>query len=104
MLKFVEPQGAASGKLLPTENAKDTIEINGKVYEYSFVDAANPVMFVDPEDLGVKGTEIPSEFNALPNCGEICCKLEIIRGIGAIILGFAKDLEDANMLSEEYSQ
>ena len=99
-LKFVAPQGAASGKLLPTGNPKDTIEIEGKVYEYSFVDSANPVIFVHPEDFGVKGTEIPSEFNALPNCAEICRILEIIRGTGAIKLGFAKDLEDARINSQ----
>ena len=99
-LKFVAPQGAASGKLLPTGNAKDTITIDGKSYEYSFVDAANPVIFVHPEDFGVKGTEIPSEFNALPNCAEICRRLEIIRGTGAILLGFAKDLEDAKKNSQ----
>ncbi len=100
MLKFVAPQGAASGKLLPTGNPKDTIEIDGKVYEYSFVDAANPVIFVHPEDFGVKGTEIPAVFNALPNCEEICRKLEIIRGTGAITLGLAKDLEDARINSQ----
>lgn len=99
-LKFVEPQGAASGKLLPTGHVKDTIEIDGKSYEYSFVDAANPVIFVHPEDFGVKGTEIPSEFNALPDCKEICRKLEIIRGTGAILLGYAKDLEDARINSQ----
>ena len=99
-LKFVKPQGAASGKLLPTGNAKDTIEIEGKVYEYSFVDAANPVIFVHPEDFGVTGTEIPSQFNALQNCGEICRILEIIRGTGAVTLGFAKDLEDAGKNSQ----
>lgn len=99
-LKFVSPQGAASGKLLPTGHAKDTIEVEGKTYEYSFVDAANPVIFVHPEDFGVKGTEIPSEFNALPNCADICRKLEVIRGTGAILLGFAKDLEDAKKNSQ----
>ena len=71
ILKFVSPQGAASGKLLPTGNVKDIIEIDGKTYEFSFVDAANPVIFVHPEDFGVTGTEIPSEFNALPDCAEI---------------------------------
>lgn len=100
LLKFVEPQGAASGQLLPTGNPKDQIEIDGKVYEYSFVDAANPVIFVHPEDFGVKGTEIPSEFNALSNCNEICRILEIIRGTGAITLGLAKDLEDARVNSQ----
>lgn len=99
-LKFMEPQGAASGKLFPTGNAKDTIEVEGKVYEYSFVDAANPVIFVHPEDFGVKGTEIPSEFNALPDCRDICRKLEIIRGTGAVLLGYAKDLEDARINSQ----
>ena len=99
-LKFVAPQGAASGKLLPTGHAKDSIEIEGKTYEYSFVDAANPVIFVHPEDFGVKGTEIPSEFNALANCKEICRILEIIRGTGAVTLGFAKDLEDARVNSQ----
>lgn len=99
-LKFVEPQGASSGKLLPTGNAKDTIEIDGKTYEYSFVDAANPVIFVHPEDFGIRGTEIPAEFNALPECKEICRKLEIIRGTGAVLLGYAKDLEDARINSQ----
>jgi 2-methylaconitate cis-trans-isomerase PrpF len=99
-LKFVAPQGASSGKLLPTGNARDAIEIGGKVYEYSFVDAANPVIFVRPEDFGVTGTEIPSQFNALPDCAEICRVLEIIRGTGAVTLGFAKDLEDARVNSQ----
>lgn len=99
-LKFVAPQGAASGRLLPTGNPKDTIEIEGKTYEYSFVDAANPVVFVHPEDFGVTGTETPAQFNALPDVEEIKRKLEIIRGTGAVILGFAKNLEDAKKNSQ----
>ena len=100
LLKFVSPQGAASGKLLPTGQPKNIIEIESKEYEYSFVDAANPVIFVHPEDFGVTGTETPAQFNALPDCEEICRKLEIIRGTGAILLGFAKDLEDARVNSQ----
>ena len=99
-LKFVDPQGAASGKLLPTGRPQDTIEIDGKIYKYSFVDSANPIIFVHPEDFGVKGSETPGEFNALPGCPEICRKLEIIRGTGAVTLGFAKDLEDAKRNSQ----
>lgn len=100
LLKFVAPQGAASGRLLPTGNPKDTIEIEGKTYEYSFVDAANPVIFVHPEDFGVTGTETPAQFNARPDVEEIKRRLEIIRGTGAVILGFAKDLEDARVNSQ----
>ena len=99
-LKFVSPQGAASGKLLPTGHAKDIIEVDGKTYEYSFVDAANPVIFVHPEDFGVTGTETPAQFSALADYKEICRKLEIIRGTGAVLLGFAKDLEDAKKNSQ----
>lgn len=100
LLKFVAPQGAASGKLLPTGNPRDTIEVEGKTYEYSFVDAANPVIFVHPEDFGVTGTETPAQFNALPECEDICRRLEVIRGTGAVLLGFAKDLEDARVNSQ----
>lgn len=99
-LKFVNPQGAASGKLLPTGNPKDYIEIDRKTYEYSFVDSANPVIFVHPEEFGLTGTEIPSQFNALPTYNEICQTLEVIRGTGAITLGFAKNLEDARINSQ----
>jgi len=99
-LKFVEPMGAASGRLLPTGHVKDEIEVEGKRYEYSFVDAANPVIFVHPEDFGVTGTETPAEFNALPNCRDICRRLEVIRGTGAVLLGYAKDLEDARINSQ----
>jgi hypothetical protein len=99
-LKFMEPQGAASGKLLPTGSPKDEIVIDGKKYEFSFVDAANPVIFVHPEDFGLSGTETPAQFSALPNCGETCRILEIIRGTGAITLGYAKDLEEARVNSQ----
>lgn len=99
-LKFVAPQGAASGRLLPTKHPKDVIEIEGRQYEYSFVDAANPVIFVHPEDFGLTGAELPAQFHSRPDCGDICRVLEIIRGTGAVALGFAKDLEDARLNSQ----
>ena len=100
LLKFVAPQGAVSGKVLPTGHPKDTIEVEGNIYEYSLVDSSNPLVFVHPEDFGLKGTELPSEFNALPNCADICRKLEIIRGTCAVTLGLARDLEDAKVNSQ----
>lgn len=100
ILKFVSPQGAVSGKVLPTDHPRDTIEIEGKLYEYSLVDSSNPLVFVRPEDFGIKGTELPSEFHALPNCEDICRKLEVIRGTCAITLGLASDLEDAKTNSQ----
>ena len=37
-LKFIAPQGGASGSLLPTGHARDTIAVEGKTYTYSFVE------------------------------------------------------------------
>ncbi|NIP53531.1 MAG: 3-methylitaconate isomerase, partial [Gammaproteobacteria bacterium] len=58
-LHFVDPGGSVSGKLLPTGNVKDGMEIPdiGEI-TISIVDAANPVVFVRARDLGLKGTEI----------------------------------------------
>ncbi len=99
-IEFSKPQGAVSGKLLPTGNPKDTITVEGKTYEYSFVDAANPVIFVRAEQFGLTGTELPWEFEALPNSKDICRILEVIRGTCAITIGLAKDLEDAAVNSQ----
>jgi 2-methylaconitate cis-trans-isomerase PrpF len=99
-LEFNNPQGAVSGKLLPTGSPVNTIDIDGETYEYSFVDAANPVVFVHASQFGLKGTESPYEFEARPDCAEISRRIEIIRGNAAIAIGLAKDLEDAAVNSQ----
>lgn len=99
-IEFDRPQGAVSGNLLPTGNTKDTIEIEGIIYDYSFVDAANPVVFVRAEQFGLTGTELPWEFEARPDCAEICRILEIIRGTCAITISLATSLEDAAVNSQ----
>jgi 2-methylaconitate cis-trans-isomerase PrpF len=38
--------GGITGKLLPTGNAKDTIEVDGVKHTVSIVDAGNPVVFI----------------------------------------------------------
>jgi len=43
--------GGATGKLLPTGNAKDTIEVDGVKYPVSIVDAGNPVVFINAANL-----------------------------------------------------
>ena len=97
---FNNPQGAVSGKLLPTGNVRDHIEIDGKTYEYSFVDAANPVVFVRAEQFGLTGTEVPEEFATHQDYNEICRTLEVIRGTCAITIGLAENLEDASANSQ----
>lgn len=81
--------------VLPSGRPLDTIEIDGKTYEYSFVDAANPVVFVHASQFGLKGTESPYEFEARADCKDITRLLEIIRGTAAVTIGLAKDIDDA---------
>ncbi len=92
-VKFMNPAGAKTGKLLPTGNVLDVLDIPGlgKI-EASILDVSNPMVLVRAEDIGMKGTELPEEINQNK---EVCDVLEKIRGTAACMMGFAKDLKDA---------
>lgn len=66
---------------------------------YSFVDAANPIVFVSSRSIGIKGTETPAQYEALENIVRIKKRIEILRGTCAVTAGLAKDLEDARVNS-----
>lgn len=57
--------GGTTGKLLPTGNVKDTLDVEGlgKI-EVSIVDQPMPVVYCRAKDLGIKGTEGPKEFDS----------------------------------------
>ena len=64
-LKFIDPAGTLKKGLLPTGKAVDVLEIPGMgSIEVSIIDAANPLVFVKAEDLGLSGKELPEEINA----------------------------------------
>lgn len=92
-VKFLNPAGAKTGKLLPTGNIIDVLDIEGvgKI-EASILDVSNPMVLVRAEDVKATGMELPEEVNANTELGEI---LEKIRGKAACMMGFAKDLKDA---------
>ena len=97
-LHFVDPSGSVTGKLLPTGNVKDTMEIPGiGEISVSIVDAANPVVFIRARDIGLTGTEI-HEIDAR---AEIREKLEAIRSRGAVVLGLASSPEEASEISQD---
>ena len=69
--------GSFSGKLLPTGNLVDTIDVPevGPV-ECTIMDMANPVVFICAERLGLSGRELPADIEKMP---EMKKKLEAIR-------------------------
>ena len=76
-LEFRDPGGATTGKLLPTGNVVDTLDVAGygKI-KASLVDAANGTCFLNAADLGINGTEMPE---ALDGNTELLKKLAAIR-------------------------
>ena len=56
--------------------------------EVSIIDAANPLVFVKAEDLGLSGKELPEEINANEEKLEL---LETVRGLAAVKLGLISD-------------
>ena len=90
---FLNPAGSKTGKLLPTGNTLDVLEIPGYgPVEVTILDVSNPLVLVRAEDIGLKGTELPAEVDANKEASAL---LEKIRGTAACMMGFAADLQDA---------
>ena len=84
-LSFLDPGGAATGRLLPTGNVVDRLELEGfDAIETSIVDATTPVAFVRAADLGLAGAEMPDELEASPG---LLARLEAIRQAAARAAG-----------------
>ena len=64
-LEYLDPAGSYSGRLLPTGQPCDAIDPDdGRRFNVSIVDAANPVVFCDARELSLRGTELPAELEA----------------------------------------
>jgi hypothetical protein len=92
-LEFREPGGATTGKLLPTGNVVDTLDVPGcGKLRVSMIDAANATVFVNAADLGLKGTELPDEIEGSP---ELLKKLAAIRVAASMAMGISSSPEEA---------
>ena len=94
-LDYIEPGGSGTGKLLPTGNVIDEIEIKdyGKI-KVSIVDAATPLVYLLAEDIGLKGTETPDELDAKTDKMKLIQK---IRRKSAHIIGLSNSEDEAPM-------
>ena len=92
-LDFVTPGGAATGKLLPTGNVRDTLDVPGvgKI-AVSMIDAANPCVFVRARDVGLSGTEPPAEVEAN---AAVMQKFAAIRCAASVAMGITRDVHEA---------
>lgn len=92
-LEFRDPGGATTGKLLPTGNVVDTLDVPGVGnIKVSMVDAANATVWVHAADLGLTGIELPEPLEAN---AAVMRKLEAIRAAASVAMGITANADDA---------
>jgi 2-methylaconitate cis-trans-isomerase PrpF len=95
-LEFDKPGGGKTGRLLPTGNAVDELDIEGlPKIEASLVDAGNPCVFIAASALGMAATESPDFLEA---DSEFMDRIERIRCQGSIAMGLAASLDEASKI------
>ena len=94
-LDFLSPDGAVTGKLLPTGNSVDTVDLgaDGR-FEITIVDATSPIAYVDAQNLGLQGSESPDQIEALPKVMDI---LEKLRRRAGVMLGLATQADQVGL-------
>jgi 2-methylaconitate cis-trans-isomerase PrpF len=99
-IDFSDTAGARTGKLLPTGNPVDKMEVTGfGTLDVSIVDAANPVVFVRAKDLGLTGIETPAQIDENK---EMLATLEEIRAKATVAMGIVDKWEDAVKVSPAF--
>ncbi len=97
LMWFDSPGGAVTGKLLPTGQPKDIVDVSGldKV-PISIVDAGNPCVFILGDYLSKNGTESPGELDADSHFSE---RIENVRSVAAEMSGLVSDWRQATASS-----
>ncbi|HEY7580662.1 MAG TPA: PrpF domain-containing protein [Acetobacteraceae bacterium] len=96
-LDFLEPGGATTGRLLPTGNPLDRLNVPDLGWlEVSMVDAANACVFVRARDLGLTGRELPEELERDTSLLE---RLQSIRREASIAMGITRDDAEARSVA-----
>lgn len=97
---FHDPVGGVTGKLLPTGNPKDIVDLGARgKFTISVVDSVTPVVYLLAAELGLKGTELPTEVEGMP---EVLKIMEELRGEAAAMSGIVARKEDATEKSPAF--
>jgi len=92
-LDFIDPGGAITGKLLPTGKVAEQLHVPGVgSFDVSMIDASNACVFLRARDLGLSGTEMPTEIEG---DGALMKKLAAIRIAASVAMGVADSEEEA---------
>jgi 2-methylaconitate cis-trans-isomerase PrpF len=88
-LDFFGVGGGQTGRLLPTGHLYDPIRLpDGREFNVSVIDAGNITVFMDADELGVKGTEVTEDD--IRRCGPVLETMEVVRREVGIALGLYK--------------
>lgn len=84
-LDYSRTVGAKTGRGMPTGHASDRIALeDGRSFDVTLCDVANPCLFVAAADLGLMGHELPEQIDANAALLET---LKELRGRAAVLLG-----------------
>ena len=85
---------------MPTGNPKDIIDLGpSRKFTISIVDAVTPVVYLKAEELGLKGTELPTEVESMPHILKL---MEELRSEAAAMAGIVRRKEDATEQSPAF--
>jgi probable AcnD-accessory protein PrpF len=96
-VEFLDPGGSeeggeAAGGMFPTGNPVDSLDVPGYgTFRVTLINAGNPAIFIDAEELGLHGNEMQPDVN-----GNVALldKCEAIRAHAAVRMGLASTPEE----------
>lgn len=91
-LGFVSPAGKTTGRVLPTGNAVDALQVGVPTVLASLVDAGAPLVIITPETAGLSGVPYADWTRAVV---PTLPALEAIRRSAAVAMGLAADASSA---------
>jgi len=92
-LDFSDTAGAVTGHILPTGKPMDRLDVPGVgPIDVTVVDAGTPCVFVRAVDMGLKGTETPTQIDSDQELND---RIERVRGTMAANIGLVEKWQDA---------